>query len=354
MLGVRTSMIKVPGTPFGAVVTSDGRWAFASLGTDTVEVLRTGSFTPAAVRTIRVPGPARGAFGEALTKDGRYLLVASDTGAIVISVARAEQGNADPVVGTLSSTSKNAAGAIEVAVSPDDQFAFVSLEYSADAAVFNLGRALARGFGPADFTGNIPLGLAPVGMAISPDGRWLYASSEVSGRSATGPVGASHGTLTVISLHTAETRPAASVVATVTAGCSPVRVITAAGGSEVWVTARESDALLCFSAAALRTDRAHALIAKVQVGEAPVGLVLVDNGTRIVVADSNRFGAKGAGSSLGVVNVAAALAAKRALTGFIAAGMFPREFALEPDGTTLLATNYASGQVEAVNVAALP
>jgi DNA-binding beta-propeller fold protein YncE len=122
----------------------------------------------------------------------------------------------------------------------------------------------------------------------------------------------------------------------------------------VWVTARGSDALLGFSAALLRTDPAHALVARVRVGEAPVGLALVDHGTRIVVADSNRFGAAGATSSLAVVNVAAALAGEPALAGLLPAGGFPREMAPEPDGRTLLVTNYASGQIEIVNVAGLP
>ena len=70
-----------------------------------------------------------------------------------------------------------------MAASPDGRFAFVTLEDSQRAAVFNLGAALSRGFGPADYVGSIPLGLAPVGMArCSPDGRWLYATSEIAAR----------------------------------------------------------------------------------------------------------------------------------------------------------------------------
>ena len=42
----------------------------------------------------------------------------------------------------------------------------------------------------------------------------------------------------MISVHQAETDPAHAIVSTVTAGCSPVRVITSANGGTVWVTAR--------------------------------------------------------------------------------------------------------------------
>ena len=73
-----------------------------------------------------------------------------------------------------------------------------------------------------------------------------------------------------------------------------------------------------------------------------------------MVADSNRFHAQHASSSLAVVSVPAALAGRPALLGLLRAGGFPREMALEPGGRTLLVTCFASGQVEAVDVARLP
>jgi len=120
------------------------------------------------------------------------------------------------------------------------------------------------------------------------------------------------------------------------------------------VTARASDMLLGFSASRLRGDPAHSLIARVAVGEAPVGLALVDGGQRVVVADSNRFGQPGARSSLAVVNVPAALAHRPALAGYLPAGGFPRQMALEPGGRVLLVTDFASQQLETVNVTNLP
>jgi DNA-binding beta-propeller fold protein YncE len=347
--GVGTAMVSVPGGPFGVAVTLDGRWAFVATGVS-IEVLRTGpALAPVTVATIPTPGEV---LGETLTRDGRYLLAASDSGAVVISVARAEQGRPDAVLGTLNDP-VSGDGAIEVAVSPDGDYAFVTQEDSQQAAVFNLHRALTQGFGNSDFVGTIPLGVAPVGLAVSPDGRWLYATSEATPAAKPSALG-NQGTLTVISLARAEADPAASVVATVAAGCSPVRVITSADGREVWVTARESDDLLCFSAAALRSDPARALVAIVRVGEAPVGLMLVRNGSLVVVADSNRFGATGAASGLSVVNAAAALAGKPAVVGDITAGRFPREMALEPGGQRLLVTNYASAQLEAVSIPSIP
>jgi DNA-binding beta-propeller fold protein YncE len=120
------------------------------------------------------------------------------------------------------------------------------------------------------------------------------------------------------------------------------------------VTARESDCLLGFSAALLRSASRRSLVADVRVGEAPVGLAPAPSGNQIVVADSDRFGARGAATSLAVVAVAAALRHRPALLGVIGAGGFPREMAQEPDGRTLLVTNFGSGQLEAVDLTGLP
>lgn len=341
-------MVSMRGSPFG--VAAEGRWAFVAVPGG-IEVLRaSGSLALTVVRTIPVAGSLA---GMSITPDGRYLLAAVGSGAVVVSVARAERGAAGAVLGTLGAKDD---GAIEVAVSPDERFAFVTLEYADEAAVFNLGKALRKGFGAADYVGAIPLGLAAVGMAISPDGRWMYATSELGSsqrRLATSPGSGPPGTLTVISLQRAETSPASSVVATVNAGCQPVRVITSAGGSQVWVTARGSDDLLCFSAARLVSAPAHALVAVVRVGEAPVGLAAVRGGSLIVVADSDRFGARGASADLEVVKVAAALSGGRAVAGHIRSGSFPREMSQLADGT-LLVSNYASGQLEAIAVASIP
>jgi DNA-binding beta-propeller fold protein YncE len=356
---VRTSYLHVGGSPYAVVVTPDGRWAFASLG-DSVAVLRT-SPTLSLVHTIALAVPPASAQDEVLTSDGRYLLVAADYGAVVINVARAERGAPDAVLGTLSAPVTgqsptqitNMNSATQAAVTPDGQYAFVTLEYANVAAVFDLGRALAHGFTASDFVGDIPLGTTATGLAVAPGGRWLYAVSQFArpGSLAAGRADRQMGSLSVISVARAETDPAASVLAAVPAGCQPVRVITSANGDEVWVTARESDAVLCFSAAALHSSPSRALVADVPVGEAPVGLVLVRGGTRMVVADSNRFGRRGVTSNLAVLSVQAARAT---LLGNAPAGQFPRQFALAPGGATLYATDYDSGQLQTVDVATLP
>ena len=263
----------VPGDPFGVAVTADGRWSFVSLmpngsGAAIGVFTDTGSASPRLVRQIPLSGAA---LGVTLTPDGRYLLAANGSGATVVSVQAAEQGSPNAVLGTLSSGVAQAAGAIEVATARDGRFGLRQPR--------GLGRD--RGLRPAAGAGE-PLpylrlrrGCAgrgrAVGLAVSPNGDWLYSTSEL--RSFSEVRRAAHhgtvslelggqGTLAVISVRKAETDPAHAIVSTVTAGCSPVRVITSTSGGTVWVTARGSDMLLGFSASRLRGDPAHSLIAR--------------------------------------------------------------------------------------------
>jgi DNA-binding beta-propeller fold protein YncE len=345
------TLTRVPAPPFGVAAARSG---FAFVSTGTGAALTGGSV--AVFRDVRHEAPARPELvrrlpagplpsGEALTPGGRYLLVATGSGITVISVRRAEQGRPDAVLGQLTSPGT---GAIEVAVTRDGSLAFASLEGSSEIAVFDLRQALASHFVRSGYLGAIPAGFAPVGMALSPDGRWLYVTSE---QAADGP---RVGILQVVSVQAARSRPAAATVAAVRAGCDPVRVITSADGRVVWVTARASDELLGYSAAALRRSPAGALVAAVRVGELPVGLALVDGGRRIVIADSDRFDVPGEAASLAVVNVPAARGGRAVLAGYLPAGSFPRELALQPGGRTLLVTDYGSRELQAVRVSRLP
>ena len=380
-------MLSTGGSPFGVAVVPDGRYGFVAVlgggtGGSVIDVLRmaeTASGRPALVRSIPVAGQP---LGETITPDGRYLLAADGNGAVSMpstTLAAPDSARATLMTTAPGGTGQGAASgsAIEVATSGDGRYAFVTLEYGQRAAVFNLAGAVSRGFGSADYVGSIPLGQAAVGLAVSPDDRWLYATSELA-TPAQHPVGIRApaaqsgptlsagqavragimpneppGTLTLIDLRRAETDPAQSVVATVDAGCQPVRVVTAANGTQVWVTARASDDVLCFAAALLVTDPSHALVAVVRVGQAPVGLTAVRDGTLIVVADSNRFSAPGAHADLTVINVADALDGRRAIVGDIPAGLFPRDMTAAPNGTVLV-SNFSSGQLETVDTATIP
>jgi DNA-binding beta-propeller fold protein YncE len=332
----------VGGTPFDVVVTRDHS-GFVSLRKSAprpLVVMNTATFKPIFVPHVSVPD----AEGEALTHNGQYLLVAGGSGLTVFRVRDLEAGQAMPV---RSLTSTGGLFALQVVVSRDDRFAFVAMQNSQNVAVFDLAKALAKHPGLRYFVGMIPIKGKPTGMAASVDGRYLYVVSRPGI-----PVDSGMGKLTIIDLPKAEIRPGSSVRKIEAAGCGAARVLASPDGKYVWVTAAGGNALEAFSATRLLSDPQHALVALVTVGPAPLGLVLVDNGTFMVVADSNP-GSSGA-TELAVVNVPKALARKRAVLGGIKSGAKPHQFALERGGKTLLVTNTGSRAVEAVNVGQLP
>jgi DNA-binding beta-propeller fold protein YncE len=348
---------RLPNMPFGVVVTPDDHWGFVTLAAS-VGVVRIGAVGP--VRLVRQVGATTGpgtmfsGRGAALTPDGQYLLAVNPFlgGFTIISTAAAERGGKDAVLGQVAvpggRLSRVRKGAIEVAVTPDGRYAFISEEDADQVDVFNLSRALAGHYGAASYVGAIPTQFAPVGLAVSPDGKWLYSTSEAI--KSTGNV----GSLSIISVARAETDPAHSVITRVRAGCNPVRVITSDDGRVVWVAARASDALLAFSASALADRSPHPLLASIRVGEAPVGIGLARDGQLLVIADSDRFDIPGEHASLAVVDIADMLAGRPALLGYLPSGAFPRDIASGSGGQLLLVANHDSNQLETIRLDSLP
>jgi serine/threonine protein kinase/DNA-binding beta-propeller fold protein YncE len=337
---VPSHAVKVGHVPFDVV--PDGEFGFVSDGSG-ITVLDTAGPVPRVLRGV----PLQQAQGEALTRDG-HLLVASGSGMTVFQAKALEQGPAKPL-GSL--TVPGGIHAVEVAASRDGNFAFVSLQNSSQVAVFNLHRALTAGFGPADVVGTIHMPSDPVGLTVSPGGKYLYVASGLQRPATT----SGKGFLTVVSVAKAESTPGSSILKNIGAGCGPDRMAISPDGRYLWLTAGGGNALLAYTTSNLLTDPRHALVAKLPVGQLPLGMAFIHNGSTLVVADSDRDQLSNATSNLAVVDVRKALAGQKgALVGFIRSGQTPRQFALTPGGTTLLVTNTESDQVQAVNIAHLP
>jgi len=334
--GVPSHLTRIGGDPFDVVTA--GRYGFVSVGNG-VAVMNTSGSAPSLIRTVRLAA----ANGEDLTPDGKYLLVTGESGMTVFRVSKLESGS-QARLGSLASPGGRRG--VEVVTSPDGRFAFVTLQDSGQLAVFNLRQALTRGFGPADLVRVIRTGPETIGITTSADGRYLYLTQGLGNDAAE----SGHGGLLVLDMRRTEAKSGDPVVSEVAAGCGPARVLAAPDGKHVWVTVGGGNALLCYSAAMLLRDPGHALVARVAVGQIPLGLVLVNNGQTIVVADSNRDHIDGSRSDLAVVSVSRALAHRPALMGVLGSGLVPRQFALTGGGSTLLITNTGSGQLQAVNV----
>ncbi len=340
--GYETDFVSAPGAPFGVASSHNGRFAF--VGGEFLQVYSLASATPDLVREDSFADASFS--GLAVSPNGRYLIAASGSGVMVFDVAQLEHGGAGPTSGLVGTLAGDGQGPIEAAFSPDGHYVFVTFEGSDVLQVFNFADALRHNFSAASYlVGSVPLGVAPVGVAVSPDGLYVYATSEERNDSQ------AEGTLTTIDLAEAERSPSRSIVSTVSAGCSPVRV--AATSQSVYVTARESDEVLEFSASKLVTDPDGALEDRVNVGEAPVGLALADKDTTIVVGDSDRFDVPGTTANLAVVKISTN--GTLILAGFLEpprwSGLFPRDMTSTPDGNTVLISDFTSDQLEAVRIA---
>jgi DNA-binding beta-propeller fold protein YncE len=338
-LAVSPHFTNVPGLPFDVVTTPDGRFTFVSSegasGSGGGEVLVFRGDGKGASTAATVPLGNLDPAGMALADHARFLLVAASADLVVINVAKAEHGGAGAVTAEVRGAGS---GAIEVAPTPDGKAAFVSMEENRQVDVFRLS-----GTKRPKYIGAVPVEALPVGIAFSPDGRTAYVTSEEAKSGNPNNL----GTLSLLRVSVAESQPAKAVERTVVAGCAPVRVVVAPDGT-VWVTARQSDAVLGFSASDLASGK-PALISDVTVGAAPVGMALFDGGQRLLVADSNRFGDPRATATLAVVD----LTGTPGLVGYVPAGVFPRQMTLEPGGTEVDVTNYMSSELETVPVAPL-
>lgn len=357
------TQISLPGSPFGTVASPDHRFVFTSLSgaTNGIAVIRTEGNTSTLVRVVPTAG---GAWGLALSHDGRLLVAAvQPQGLAFIDTHAAETGATNAVLGYVPLGDD--AGAIEAHFSKDEKFVFSSEENVEAVAVVDVHQAFATGFDASSVVGEVPVEQLPVGLAISPDGRYLYVTSEEANAGEPGydptvcniPSGNStvpgpEGTITVIDVHRATVDPATSIVSRAYAGCVPVRIVLSPGGEIAWVSQRAANSLGAFSTGRLLSDPAHALISATPVGIAPVGVQLFAGGLLIAVANSNRFAT--ATGTVSIVDATRALFGRsNAVVDTIDVGHFPREWSISPSGNELYLTEFNSSAFDTFDVRAL-
>ncbi len=365
--------VAVPASPFQALPTADGCWAFVSLsGTPEISpqiaLLKRSGGAISIVRTTKIPPGSGNPTGMTLTHDGKLLAVATGPGVAFFDVDNFITGDSNALRGYWHDDVVTA-GRVYANVSKDDRYLFVSDESARSITVLDLAAARTRGFEQARAIGKIPTRISPIALTFSADGRYLFTTSqnmpglgwplECKPERAADPATASpdhpQGAVLVVDVRRATTNPATSVVSTIKAGCNPVRLVPSPSGERAYVTARNDNALLVFDTRKLVGDGTHALLAKVPVGSAPVGVAVIDQGKRILVTNSNRFNSREDDrQTLTVIDAARVAEGAGAVLGSVPAGAFPREMRVTADGRTLLLTNYISKTVDVIDLARLP
>jgi DNA-binding beta-propeller fold protein YncE len=354
-----SAMIALPSRPFTAVPSHDGCWVFVSLtGPGGIGVLKRGGGT---IELLRVTPLASTPTGIVMTHDGKLLIAAANDVVIFLDVQRLISGAADPVLGSFSDGPNSES--IYANVTADDKLLFVSEEAAQSITVIDMERARANGYKAEAIKGKIPTGLAPIALTFSPDGKWLYTTSQLAARQwnwpaackpegspAGSPIVNPEGAVIVVDVALAATDPAKSVAARIPAGCSPVRMAISPAGDRIYVTARNSNAVVAFDTAKMLTDADHARLGMAPVGSAPVPVAVVDGGRKVVAGNSNRFAGTTSGESLNILDAMKIKGEADAGMGVIPAGSFPREMRVSDDGHTLFLTNFGSNSLQVVSV----
>ena len=327
-----------------------------------IAVLARGAGRISLRRVVHVGGNPN---GMALTHDGTMLVLADGNRVGFLDTARMDSGHGNPVLGYWNDGTE-APGRTYVSVTSDDTYLFVSDENVGTITVINLAKAKASHFAPTAIVGRIPVGNGPVAVTLSRDEKYLFSTSLFMDPSTDWPPECqpewdpkapknAQGAVFVIDVATAKADPAHSVVATVRAGCTPVRLVVSPQGDVAYVSARGENSLLAFDTRKLVLDPARALIGKVPTGTTPIGIAVIDNGHKILVTNSNRFGTgSSADQSLLVIDASRIADGDAAILGSIPAGSLPREMAISADLRTLFVVNTNSKHLEVIDLARLP
>jgi DNA-binding beta-propeller fold protein YncE len=121
----------------------------------------------------------------------------------------------------------------------------------------------------------------------------------------------------------------------------------------LFITARGDNALLSFNADRLPTDTSGAVLAALPLPAGPVGLAVLREERRVVVANARRFSAQTADPEvLTVVDAASGNAG--AILGRLPLGGGPVDLSLTRDGRFLLVANFEPHALTILSVANLP
>ena len=361
--------VDLPGDlPFQALPSADGCWIFVSLasGKDEarnndpkgrVALLRREGGRIALIRTVKVGGNPT---GMVLTHDGLLLVVADGNRIAFLDTRRLISGQGSAILAYWNDGAR-VPGRTYVNITSDDRYIFVSDEQADTISVIRLPDAReARNFKPEN-VGRIPVGVGPVAVTLSPDERYLYATTISMPPSEKWPqtcikewerAAKPHpqGAIFVIDVERAKTNPRYAVISKSLGGCSPIRLILSVSGDTAYVSGRGENNLLIFDTSKLMSDPGHALRAKVPTGQAPIGIALVDGGRKLIVSNSNRFGGSSDSQSLLIINAENVDAGAGAVLGSVPALELPREMRVTSDQKTLLVVNTMSQKLEVLDL----
>ncbi|ETS86295.1 hypothetical protein PFICI_00123 [Pestalotiopsis fici W106-1] len=348
--------------PWGLVYLNEN-FAFAAINFS-IGVLDTRQFEPRLLNMI--PFPEEFQMGnEDITSDGygyrelilshdkRNLYVATGYGAVILDTTKAILGSNESIAGVLSSNGYVGRSAVELSITPDDKFVFISQEFGSNAS-YNRGAVEVYKVTREDdgkvssiWRGFIALGFAVVGQQFSKDNTKLFVTSELN--TTKGTVNDTAGIISVLDVATLKVTPGKALITRLNNGCRPVRCDVSLDGRQLWVTERDANTLAIFDADELalgNNNTDEVLLGAVTTGTSPIGIAEV--GRYVLTADSNRFNYENATTGVTVVDTIT-----MQQLGQIPTSAFPRSLAVSPSGNRLLVSEFGAGTIRAIDVTLL-
>ncbi len=171
----QSGRVLIGSSPSHIVITNDGTKGYLTDFTTSgsIKIFDTGSMTVTnSITEFRMNRP----HGLRLTHDGTLILTATQISEFlyVINTSTEQIENivqVDPSV-PVSGAGTNNFNPYQIAVTPDDKYAYITCRKSNDIRVFDIQTRT--------FILNIPTGLNPLAHEISPDGKWCYVPNQGS------------------------------------------------------------------------------------------------------------------------------------------------------------------------------
>lgn len=299
--------------------------------------------------------------GMVLTADESVAAVAGGSRIYFVDIGELLAGQTGAILGVAEYD--KGAGTVSLALSRDERVLFTSDEEAGTVTLIDFAAARASRFATAPVLGRIPVDWAPTILKMTADGKHVLLPVEAvrrqfkppilcaghPGGEAVNPVGA----ILSIQVAQASALPARLAPSRSYAGCSPVRMELSQDGRTAFVTNREENLLRVMDVSKILHGEPDAVVAKVPVGPAPIGVALVDNDRLALVSNSNRWASEQTPQTVVVFDIAGDHRRKPVVLGKIPVGVFPRDLAVSRDGQTVIVSNFGSNSLTLLDVSKL-
>lgn len=341
--------IGVGNSPNGIVITADNKFAYVAnnnndgiVGGNTVSVIDLATNT--LYKTI-----TDASFSEPYTvtihPDGTKLYVTNSNSTTITIV--------DIATNTVTGTIGGFDGPSGMVVTPDGKTGYVN-NYGSPSGV---GSGNATTIRVVDLVNNVITGpaitvdLAPAGLAIAPDGAFVYVINYTTGNPGT-------GTISIIQTSTN------TVVGNIPGFFGPFSIAITPNGKFAYVTNFGSNNFSPISGGIAPNEvsgttvsvvslSSNTIEATIQLGNQPAGVAVTPDGRFVYVSNYNTFYLGPNYTQLtpgkGIVNVID-VCTNKVLCPAICVGSSPAQIAISPDGKRAYVTNYSSDNVSVINI----